>query len=114
MEPLVAALKDKDKYVRKAAAEALGQIGDTRAVEPLIDALKDSDFDVFRNVTVAIAALYRLGTLSESQKLYLLQKGDSLKRRQSSFTHEDYGQGCNHDDSKVHSDKEAALNIAML
>ena len=33
-------------YVRKNAVEALGKIGDNRAVEPLIAALNDSDSDV--------------------------------------------------------------------
>ena len=45
VEPLIVALKDThaDKYtfVREAAAEALGEIADTRATEPLISALKD-------------------------------------------------------------------------
>ncbi len=44
VEPLIAALKkDEEWYVRKTAAEALGQIGDVRAVEPLIVALKEGD-----------------------------------------------------------------------
>ena len=37
---------DKDRIVRVNAVEALGKIGDTRAVEPLIAALKDKDKDV--------------------------------------------------------------------
>jgi HEAT repeat protein len=41
VEPLIAALKDEDIFVRRRAAEILGKIGDTRAVEPLIVALKD-------------------------------------------------------------------------
>jgi HEAT repeat protein len=41
VEPLIALLKDKSKYLRKEAAWALGKIGDRRAVEPLIVALKD-------------------------------------------------------------------------
>jgi HEAT repeat protein len=40
-KPLIAALKDRDGSVRKAAAEALGELGDVRAVEPLVAALKD-------------------------------------------------------------------------
>jgi HEAT repeat protein len=36
----------KSSAIRKAAARALGQIKDTRAVEPLIGALKDEDRDV--------------------------------------------------------------------
>src|SRR5438045_661673 len=38
--PLCEALRDKDAAVAIAAAEALGQIGDERAIEPLIDVLK--------------------------------------------------------------------------
>ena len=46
VEPLIAALKDENEYVRQAAAEVLGKIGDARAVEPLIAALKDESFSV--------------------------------------------------------------------
>ncbi len=42
-ELLIQVLKDKDNNVRMAAAEALGNIGDKRAVEPLIHALKDKN-----------------------------------------------------------------------
>ena len=41
VQPLIQALKDKDKDVREGAAKALGRIGDFRAVDPLIEALKD-------------------------------------------------------------------------
>ena len=41
VEPLIAILKDSDKEVRGAAASALGQIGDVRAVEPLAKALSE-------------------------------------------------------------------------
>jgi hypothetical protein len=40
IEPLIAKLHDPDKEVRGAAANALMQLGDPRAVEPLIKALK--------------------------------------------------------------------------
>ncbi len=38
---LTKALQHKDRLVRTNAAEALGKIGDNRAVEPLIEALKN-------------------------------------------------------------------------
>jgi hypothetical protein len=41
VERLIAKLKDKDWFVRREAAEALGELGDKRAVEPLIAALPD-------------------------------------------------------------------------
>ena len=40
---LIEALKGKDWRVRIDAAGTLGDIGDTRAVEPLIEALKDEN-----------------------------------------------------------------------
>jgi hypothetical protein len=56
VEPLIAALKDENSDVRQAAAKALGKIGDPRAVEPLIAALKDKDVR-----KAAAEALGRLG-----------------------------------------------------
>ena len=41
---LIRALGDEDESVRWKAAEALGQTGDARAVEPLIQALKDESW----------------------------------------------------------------------
>ena len=42
VEPLMAALKDEDKVVRRRAAVALGKIGEP-AVQPLLAALKEND-----------------------------------------------------------------------
>ena len=56
---LLKALEYRDHSgVRKAAAEALGQIGDPRAVERLATALKDRDGDVGK---AAAEALGRIG-----------------------------------------------------
>jgi hypothetical protein len=43
VEPLIAALKDRDASVRYHATLALAHIGDVRAVEPLKAALEDRD-----------------------------------------------------------------------
>jgi len=45
VEPLIASLKDPKSKIRGRAAEALGRIGDTRAVEPLIACLKQPGTD---------------------------------------------------------------------
>ncbi len=50
-------LYDRDWKVRRDAAEALGKIGDARAVEPLIQALKD------KKEVVQIAAKKALGKI---------------------------------------------------
>ena len=47
----------KDGHVRNAAAGVLGQIGDTRAVELLIAALKDRDSNVREAAAGALEAL---------------------------------------------------------
>lgn len=46
VEPLIQALSDSTKFVRRDVAKVLGNIGDARAVEPLIQALTDSDSDI--------------------------------------------------------------------
>jgi len=58
VQPLIEALKDENKYVRKCAAEACGKLGDERLVEPLIEALSDADWFVQEK---AAAALGKVG-----------------------------------------------------
>jgi FOG: HEAT repeat len=58
LEPFFIALRDRDRYVRRAATEALAQIKDYHAVEPLLLALKDEDSVVRRNATEALSKLH--------------------------------------------------------
>jgi hypothetical protein len=46
MNSLIQNLKDKDATTRAEASKALGEVKDTRAVDPLIAALKDKDSNV--------------------------------------------------------------------
>ena len=76
VEPLIAALKDTDEEVRRAAAEALGKIKDRRAVEPLSAAFKDTDKDVRQ---AAAVSLDRLGWKPEQDEIagwYWMAKRD--------------------------------------
>ena len=50
-------MKDEARWVRWNAAEALGQIGDARAVVPLIDALKDGNPEVRCSAATALGNL---------------------------------------------------------
>ena len=74
--PLLAALDDESSSVRRVAAEALGQLGDARAVGPLIAALED------RNSMVRGAAAEALDRLAwhpdgaEVAVAYWLAKGE--------------------------------------
>ena len=54
VEPLIAALKDKERMVRTSAAEALGKRGDARAVEPLIALLGDENAEVREKAVIAL------------------------------------------------------------
>ena len=80
-------LRDKEADVRRKAAEALGKIGDKRAVEPLIAALTDKDV----NDRVA-SALIRLGWKPKTQnekvhlwvareEIYLLRKNWDMTKK---------------------------------
>ena len=57
LEPLLAALKDKNPHVRVLAAVALEELENPKAVEALIAALKDEDFDVQASAARALGAI---------------------------------------------------------
>src|SRR5439155_1426019 len=55
--PLILALRYSNKDVRRRAAEALGKIGDVRAVEALVAVLMDSDEGVRHRATEALGKI---------------------------------------------------------
>ncbi len=57
VEPLIAALDDKDSVVRLRAAWALGRIGDERAVGKLVSTLRDGDWSVRMRAADALGTL---------------------------------------------------------
>ena len=65
-EPLIQGISDHDFTVRRAALEALGQLGERAPVEPLAQAADDDDSSVRR------AAIQALGGLGERAPLELL------------------------------------------
>lgn len=58
VEALINALNDRTLYIREAAIQSLGEIGDKRAVPYLISALKDKSFAIKIS---AINALQKIG-----------------------------------------------------
>ncbi|MCP4543059.1 MAG: response regulator [Chloroflexi bacterium] len=62
VKPLIVFLRDRDNDVRKAVARTLGQLGDTRAVEPLIAVLQD-----VKVASVGASAAEALGELGDSR-----------------------------------------------
>jgi HEAT repeat protein len=71
-------VQDQDSTVRWAVAGALGQLGDARAVEPLIARLGDTDSDVRRAVAEALGQL----TARDAQE-FLLRILQNQKEEQS-------------------------------
>lgn len=65
---LVKALKHKDVFVRRAAAEALGTLRDPQGVEPLIAALRDGD------IAVREAAATSLGRIRDGRAIQPLAR----------------------------------------
>ena len=59
MEPLIQSVNDMDWYVRWSAADALGNIGDVRALDALQTLLGDKDDYVRRAANDAIAKIQK-------------------------------------------------------
>ncbi len=54
VEPLIVALSDQDRTVRKLVVYVLGAIGDRRAVNPIVTALRDADSDVRKSAVQSL------------------------------------------------------------
>jgi len=73
-KPLIAVLRKEDERMRQRAIAALGQMRDARNVEPLIEALKDTEsYHVHQG---AMEALVQLGEAAVEPLGAVLQKGD--------------------------------------
>jgi len=77
LEGLVERLLDENEGVRWGAAEALGRLGDPRAVEPLIDTLWDDDARVRLKAAWALGMLGDPRALAPLQKLYRIEREDA-------------------------------------
>ena len=80
VEGLILALKNEDYLVRKDAAIALKRIGDERAVEALIEALKYESWEDDYTVLIAVRehAAEALGTIGDKKAVKPLIR--ALKR----------------------------------
>jgi HEAT repeat protein len=98
VDPLIAALKNGASDESRAAGDALGQIGDARAVEPLIAALGRRDWSPRTAAAESLFKLYRSAHLNRAHKsLILAQRGkitsDHGDENHSNCGHTDYGIG---------------------
>lgn len=74
VEPIIELLKDQNWIVREGAVQVLEKIGDTRAIYPLIEALKDT------NIQKISDALRSIGPESFKPLIEALQNKDSRIR----------------------------------
>ncbi len=74
---MIEKLLDDNEGTRWNAAEALGRLGDPRAVEPLIDTLWDDDARVRLKTAWALGMLGDFRALGPLQKLYRIEREDA-------------------------------------
>lgn len=67
VKALIVLLTEGDRHDRKAAADALAKIGDTRAAEPLTEALKDEDEAVRESAKKALDKINGASVSEESK-----------------------------------------------
>ncbi len=81
IEPLIAALAVADIVIMRPAAEALGKIGDARAIEPLIAGLKSSSWHARQAAARALVQVYQRQGLSSQAKANILAQRDRIQSK---------------------------------
>lgn len=81
VEPMINRLSSVVEFERMNAVKILGQIGDTRALEPLIEALKDKDWNVQEKTAEALG---KIGDERAVEPLIYTLKDKSLIVRRAS------------------------------
>ena len=78
------------------ATYALGQIGDARAVEALIAALKDEDKDPREKAALVLVRIYKSARLEEEVNIAILAQANEIKKlgRENTYDHTDKTSGC--------------------
>jgi HEAT repeat protein len=80
LEPLIKALADEHHMVRADAAMALGDLGDKRAVEPLLTLLNSAPGDSVRMaVVVALGALHDRRAIGPLETLLKTEKNENIR-----------------------------------
>ena len=77
LEVLLEKLSDDNEGIRWNAAEALGRLGDLRAVDPLIETLWDDDARVRKKAAWALGMLGDPRALASLQRLYRMEREDA-------------------------------------
>jgi hypothetical protein len=104
VRPLVRVLQDgtKSMQVRRAAAKALGQIGDAGAIEALLTAIEARDKEMRQTAARALVKIYQTGQLSYTDKQQILAARELITtRHQDRPRHSDQ-----HTDSRRHIDRD--------
>jgi hypothetical protein len=78
VDPLITALEDENRYIRSAAAYALGNIGDARAVKPLLKGVKNNTWRIPRP---EMKAIHKIGKPAVEPLLEELKNEDPEMRK---------------------------------
>lgn len=114
---LIEQLQKADNQI--SAIETLQKIGDTRAIEPLLDCMKDSRKSVRRATSNALVQMYNGNKLGAVEKQAIFaQKDRMLEPHEDTHGHTDWGgrqySDCpsdTHDDYATHEDKGIGINF---
>jgi HEAT repeat protein len=114
--PLIVALANKGN--RHSAAKALGQIGDDRAVGPLMAGLQDSNKSFRQIAAEALTQMYKSGRLDNAHKQLILAQRDKItQRHEDQMAHSDdnsaFSSDCTHNDNNSHADTGIGVSFSI-
>ncbi len=101
--PLIAILRERVRYLEEDAVPALAEIGDGRAVEPLIAELESCDLKsaARRAAARALVNMYQTGQLTAAQRKLILTKRGAITAPHSDKVWTCVGSASVHDDRSV-------------
>jgi HEAT repeat protein len=118
VEALIAALKTDDENDLQTVITALGQIGDARAVEPLIPLISNSNYIIRKTTAESLVTLYRSGKLDQKHERLILAKRTGITRpevhtdEKSHFDIPRQSMDC-HVDNTIHKDTISGIGVSF-
>jgi hypothetical protein len=115
VEPLLKLLQDKGFSHRAIVAEALGRIGDARAVQPLLSALEEQQRFLRQCAARALVQMYSSGKLDADHKQATLARRDAIVQpHEDGHRHSDEGSCAeNHRDSRTNLDTGIGVDFPL-
>lgn len=106
---IIQKLESEDKKIFPAAVQALVNIGDGRAIVPIINRLDDLGWIGGR----ALLELYKGDNLTEEQKQTIMKQQKKITSKNIYTSHSDYGVDCHHSDHASKSKKHIDFDVPI-